>query len=253
MHVVVIRLDSSSSSINWLIITSFTYQLSLASPGFVSTTSLPSNPAFVGSRYRNALQWVDNSIAFYTRHLAEKVRSPACGAFPAGNVTLAELGECDKAATAYYLCEVSATSKKEQHGENENPQPSIQLPLPQHQTFDSISHPVICPEGHTTHDFLACDVASSCWADNYVISSDGLGVSDVSCAVSLSSLPPSFLCSNGRERVPYTLVCDHRQDCSDRSDEDFCRFPPCCAGSQLQCSNQQVSCLQCTNQQVSCL
>lgn len=167
--------------------------------------------------------------------------SPACGAFPEGNVTLAELGECNKAATAHYLCEFPLPTENGLQGRDETAQASILLSLPRDQNFDSIGHPVICPQGHTTHGFLACDVASSCWADNYVISSEGLGVAEASCAAPLTSLPPSFLCSNGRERVPYTLVCDHRRDCGDDSDEDFCLFPRCPAGSQLQCTNRQVS------------
>jgi hypothetical protein len=41
--------------------------------------------------------------------------------------------------------------------------------------------------------------------------------------------------------VPYTLLRDHRPDCIDRSDEDFCVFRAC-AGGLLPCADlKQVS------------
>ena len=49
-----------------------------------------------------------------------------------------------------------------------------------------------------------------------------------------------FTCDRNEERVPYTLVCDYRTDCSDGSDEEFCVYEPC-GNFQFQCSNRQVS------------
>nr|KAG5711570.1 hypothetical protein BaRGS_016752 [Batillaria attramentaria] len=48
-----------------------------------------------------------------------------------------------------------------------------------------------------------------------------------------TSLTEDFTCSSGEERVPYTLVCDFRQDCSDGSDESFCVFQPCSSDESL--------------------
>ena len=84
-----------------------------------------------------------------------------------------------------------------------------------------------CPKGHVTHSFLLCDLKSYCWAETHV-----------SCDASLAPLPPMFECSKGADRVPYTLVCDHRPDCSDGEDEHFCVFPPC---PQWTCDNRQVN------------
>ncbi|XP_025083281.1 sortilin-related receptor-like [Pomacea canaliculata] len=40
--------------------------------------------------------------------------------------------------------------------------------------------------------------------------------------------------------VPYPLVCDHRPDCSDNSDESFCVFSSCpWYKNVFQCSNKQ--------------
>ena len=93
---------------------------------------------------------------------------------------------------------------------------------------------VECPDGHMTHVYLACDVHSTCFALDSSTS--------VSCPAPLTPLPPSFTCNNGVQHVPYTLVCDHCSDCSDRSDERFCVFTPCNVTSQFQCRNQQVIC-----------
>ena len=91
---------------------------------------------------------------------------------------------------------------------------------------------VECPDGHMTHVHLACDVHSACFALDSSTS--------VSCPAPLTPLPPSFTCNNGVQHVPYTLVCDHHSDCSDRSDERFCVFTPCNVTSQFECTNRQV-------------
>ena len=105
---------------------------------------------------------------------------------------------------------------------------------------------VICPDGHVTHVFLACDVSTFCWAGRNVTfsllpESWALPTSQ-SCQVQLAmtSFPPSFPCRSEEQRVPYSLVCDHRRDCADGSDETFCTFLPCLWQSQFQCLNKQV-------------
>nr|KAG5710982.1 hypothetical protein BaRGS_013716 [Batillaria attramentaria] len=50
---------------------------------------------------------------------------------------------------------------------------------------------------------------------------------------------PSLPEMNEIEHVPYTLVCDHRSDCKDDSDEDFCVFPPCDPFLQYHCGDKQ--------------
>ncbi|KAL8583954.1 hypothetical protein ACOMHN_040687 [Nucella lapillus] len=100
---------------------------------------------------------------------------------------------------------------------------------------------VRCPEGHYTHAFLACDVEAICFSNqdwSYTSLKESWDVpSSSTCPVSqLQSLPPSFLCATVPQRVPYSLVCDHRRDCQDNSDEFFCHFPPCPL-SMLRCGN----------------
>ncbi|XP_025107404.1 uncharacterized protein LOC112572091 [Pomacea canaliculata] len=89
-----------------------------------------------------------------------------------------------------------------------------------------------CPSLHYTHTFLACDVKSECWADKYDNSK--------TCSTPLSSRPPLFSCINEIQRVPYSLVCDHRSHCSDDSDEKFCIFPSCPRKTNVfECDNKQ--------------
>ena len=93
---------------------------------------------------------------------------------------------------------------------------------------------IVCPLGHVTHVFLACDIAVVCWESQR---------DDVtSCSAPITPLPPGFTCTNEAQSVPYTLVCDHRPDCVDSSDEDFCVHPPC-PEDMLDCGNRQVSSL----------
>ena len=103
--------------------------------------------------------------------------------------------------------------------------------------------PVSCPSDHLTHIFLACDVLTSCWAGSDVTFSfypDTWALPTLqSCPV--TSLPPSFSCRSEEQRVPYSLMCDHRRDCVDGSDETFCKFLPCNQLSQFECLNKQVS------------
>ena len=105
--------------------------------------------------------------------------------------------------------------------------------------------PVICPSGHATHTFLACDVATNCWAKGRVITSllpDSWALpTSQSCPMKMTPFPPSFLCRSEEQHVPYTLVCDHRPNCVDGSDENFCTHPSCHVETQFQCLNKQVS------------
>ena len=97
---------------------------------------------------------------------------------------------------------------------------------------------VQCPQAHVTHTFLACDVFSHCWAP--VVSLRSPTLSTFSCPAPLSPSPPYFTCANGVQHVPYSLVCDHRPDCADGSDEDFCLLPACRWLEQFDCGRQQV-------------
>ena len=107
----------------------------------------------------------------------------------------------------------------------------IGLPHPTSQAGPTL---LPCPSRHVTHDFLACDARSQCWAPHAPSSASP-------CRAPLASLlPPHFVCGDGAGSVPYPLVCDHRQDCGDSSDEQFCLFRPCARTQDFRCNNGQV-------------
>ena len=103
---------------------------------------------------------------------------------------------------------------------------------------------IVCPDGHATHGFLSCDPESRCGQEEYVTScafpknevvvavQEGFGHSDAHTkAVAM------YTCSNEAATLPYTLVCDFRNDCHDHSDEYFCKHPSCI--DHFQCDNGQ--------------
>ena len=105
---------------------------------------------------------------------------------------------------------------------------------------------VPCPGGHFTHDFLRCYVESRC----------GVRVSRSYCSVSVresrwSSVSGAmndfdrfsvamFTCASKTLTIPYSLVCDIRDDCLDQSDESFCVRSRSCGGDKSYlCKNGQ--------------
>ena len=90
---------------------------------------------------------------------------------------------------------------------------------------------MICSSGNVTHNFLSCDLQSTCWGRQ--------ASSGIICEAPVRPKPPLFPCSDQFERIPYPFVCDHRPDCRDYSDENFCVFPECSEAS-FPCGNKQV-------------
>ena len=105
---------------------------------------------------------------------------------------------------------------------------------------DVVSRFVSCQMGHLAHTFVVCHLPSACWAEDDVSFGSDRDFWDIpsytTCLAPLSPLPPSYACASG-DRVPYTFVCDHRRDCSDSSDENFCQHPSCEQSLPLQCGD----------------
>ena len=167
---------------------------------------------------------------------AKVTSGPNCALFTTDGTQQVELQDnCNVPLRADYLCEFAplptnaadAGTPASPLGVVLAPPSRLWLPVPR----------VTCPDGHLTHAFLACDAESVCWRRPYGdAESEVWGVPSVtSCPAPMTSLPAMFTCSSGAQRVPYSLVCDHRQQCGDGSDESFCVFPPCSASTPLQC------------------
>ena len=198
---------------------------------------------------------------------AGKLLPPVCSTLDSSGDTVA-IYHCDggQYSGSSYLCQIPSDGKQHVHtgdgyyntvtGQQFKsvPQSSSRQTWPgldrvnvtvldQHKQQCSL---VTCSRGHLTHMFLSCDVATSCLAEHdviYSLRSQTWALPTLkSCPVALgvTSLPPSFPCQSDEWRVPYSLVCDHRPDCLDGSDETFCTFTPCYWHSQFQCLNQQV-------------
>lgn len=176
-------------------------------------------------RYLNAWQWIDGTIA-YSIATSGIATMPACGQFYMTSMMQGvKLKECYVRRPAHVLCEMEAESGSQLRPEKDKPQ----ITFLEASAWANDSK-VMCPEGHVTHNFLSCDLPSSCWQQT----------SSSLCEAPLGILPPTFTCDNGFDRVPYTLVCDHRTDCPDGSDEDFCQFASCYSSGKYDCGNQQV-------------
>ena len=208
----------------------------------------------VRDRYRQAMVWESGSIAYHAKSMTEFL-PPLCGAlFMFADIratfvmipcrtTLAAFALCEldtaanlsRAMTALQLLETVHTST------NHTAQPRSLLRL-----FDG-ENLISCPAKHLTLSFLACDILSRCYAENndvvYVEESQAYNLpAPSSCLAPMTSLSPALSCGKGNQRVPYTLVCDHRADCGDGSDEDFCVFPPCDMTAPLQCGSSKEVC-----------
>ena len=158
-----------------------------------------------------------------------------CGAVAALVKTAANIYlsyRCKQTYKSHYLCESKNSIENGNTGANRYhilPQTNMTARLSQNYAQ--------CPRGHVTHRFLACDAQAVCWtgSNSYANALDaGL---QARCAGSKVLLPPSFWCTNKIQDMPYTFVCDHRQDCHDGSDETFCVFPACPGSAFIQCSN----------------
>ena len=159
-----------------------------------------------------------------------------CSMSNAGRVDLEHCSEDELEACA--LCERDESSTETMTGQNDAPRrPGIQVPVPSDSTVD-VAH-TVCPSSHWTHEFLACDRLSACWQqDSFRPWSKNRRKMTSSCLFPFTEM---FICTSDASRVPYSLVCDHGQDCLDNSDEDFCVHPSCNGAGQFQCSNKQAS------------
>ena len=172
-------------------------------------------------------QWSDNTTAlFFDVVKTATIPSPYCAALHKYS-HIFKVIKCDTLKKADYLCEIP---KKLDHQSQQ--QSGIELPVP---AKPAVTLPGMrgCWNLETTKDFLVCEARS------------GIQDSPSTATCPLyrqDSDTPWFQCRD-KGCAPYTLVCDHRQDCADGSDEDFCVFKPS-DWSQFAChSMNQVSIL----------
>ena len=175
-------------------------------------------------------QWSDNTTAL-SYHITKppEVLAPYCAAFHK-SVRQFTVIKCDALFKADYLCKIPTKSDQQSQSQQQS---GIELPVPA-KPASTIPGMRECRNQEATKVFLGCDARS--------------GIHDfpgtTTCPHARRGLDiPWFQCRDNKGCVSYTLVCDHRQDCADGSDEDFCVFQPC-DWSQFSCHNEkQVSIL----------
>ena len=179
-------------------------------------------------RYKRTWWWSDQTLAIFFNMTSQNTEL-SCHVRKADWTLSKQVGEyvwstggCEAGRVPRALCEIGDVPLGPV-------QPDFTVRFPEVSELNIPSHHFVCPAQHFTHSFLACDVKSACAVRSF----------SEACSAALTPLPPSFACTDGAGDVPYTLVCDHRPDCGDDSDETFCRFPPC-HGSSLNCGGSQV-------------
>ena len=180
-------------------------------------------------------QWEDGTIGHQFRHDRYAPPFSFAGIFHPGTllITSVDYTPVSKA----FLCEKEETYRGRTMEYGLSGIPQIQLPDLDNSSV-GVPH-AVCSAGHYTHQFLACDIQSDCRRRDP--SGQGRETDDYLMTLCKSTLATLFRCRNGVEHVPYSLVCDHGQDCLDSSDEDFCAHPPCSSSGVFQCANKQVN------------
>ena len=182
-------------------------------------------------RYKYTYKWVDGIVGYLqypppmSDYLCTWLKLESATAVTGDKATIRTV-DCYNAVREVddYVCEQS---------EGETHQPNALTAVINHALSYDRRRYVTCPAGHITHQFMSCDPLSLCWARDQQ--------SVPSCQTSLNPRPPMFTCTGETEHVPYSLVCDHRVDCRDHSDEDFCTYPESlCHGASFHCGNMQV-------------
>ena len=181
-------------------------------------------------------QWDDGTLSYSNRY-TKFVWPPSIGIVDrAVSLLIVSTSHKDPGYSKVFLCEKEELSDTPTAKNGLSRKPQVELPQ---SDDDSISFPhVVCSSGHYTHWFLACDAQSHCMQRGP--SRQGGGSNDALMALCMSLLGTLFTCRNGVEHVPYSLVCDHSQNCMDSSDEDFCVHPSCSGSRLFECANKQV-------------
>ena len=203
-------------------------------------------------RYKQAFIWNDYTIDYFSETASTLPKLPkfktAVLGITVGQVNISFVHTFDNSLyLEWYVCQRSDTRPGEPLSSiPQQAWPSLAIVNATIRADTARWSPVTCPGGHTTRVFLACDVSAFCWAGHRVTFSLRPELwalpTPQTCQtrLAMTSLPPSFPCRSVEQRVPYSLVCDHRRDCADDSDEMFCTFRPCQRQYQLQCLNKQV-------------
>ncbi|KAK7483027.1 hypothetical protein BaRGS_00025690, partial [Batillaria attramentaria] len=202
-------------------------------------------PAYVGFRrvdatmpgmYSKMWMWSDRTLAYsvdidYAN--LQELFEYGCGFISPELPRQLRATLCSISGAKHFVCEMVVE-------EEEVPSPRESVTSPDLRLSRFTRLPVIgCPGGHMTHDFLSCDLNSACGGEgrsktcNVPAKYDAISDDDRPDVVTVGL----FMCDDDETTLPYTLVCDYRSDCPDRSDQDFCHHGAECP--DFTCTNGQ--------------
>ena len=189
---------------------------------------------FAAYLYRNMWHWLDGTVALYV-NISGAVRYTVAtiGLDSVLNPRFKHLRVCNG-----YICEWPVPAGKTVSPSNTHP------PLLRSTDSNSLKlnlSLVQCPEGHVTRDFLSCDPQSQC-VRHHPVSTCPLHSGENRMSINFPEYPPDvpsqdgpttptsvpmFECGKAGHSIPYSLVCDFKEECRDLSDERFCHHIPC--------------------------
>ena len=185
------------------------------------------------TRYRLSYRWDDNTMAYLPKYDTGYIDNIRCSrTTPEGKLTMLS---CNSFAHKQILCERNWPEEAQASSGRQN----IQLSKPSSSFGKNITE-IVCPAGHWTRKFLACDARSACRQNRKHVRNNENDVKGGLMPLCLSFLSTLFTCRATADGVSYSLVCDHSQNCPDASDEDFCVYPSCSTSKQFECFNKQV-------------
>ena len=186
----------------------------------------------------------DSQVIFNTASFCSTAQYlPMCGVMRQFYDDIVTLNKCDEIEYAFhYVCEFGSETGRQPRLQNSQALELSRIQLADLNNTDTLLFAMLnvsfvrCPGRHWTHEFLACDAQSDCWArTDAVVSGEWNAHASSWCDASMVSQFLSFVCDLAGQRVPFSLVCDSRADCVDASDENFCTYPPCPASKPMQC------------------
>ena len=195
-------------------------------PIFVGLRLRDSIPASVKTLYTDVWQWVDDRAAFF-KDLTNSNNSSIhkCAYYYMSEHNQLFAYRCDdESMGAVYICEFDKPNSNA-------PKQPVQFPTLRNDVNGSQSATAVfysCSSGEQTHDFMSCDPEGPCDVEDYV----------TLCRANDIEVP-MFECERTFRAIPYTLVCDHVNQCPDYSDESFCQFRLTCPANTFRCHNGQ--------------
>ena len=186
--------------------------------------------------------WDDGTVGFLPIYRVRMERlNPTCAQIMrAGRLIMFNCVLSSLNKNSYSLCEKDGQAEDNFVPLNDRPgRRRIQLSKPAMSSGENARY-IVCESGHCALEFLACDVRSACWQNEDFVRNSRNDVERNLQPLCYTPLLQLFACRTGVERVSYSLVCDHSQDCLDDSDEDFCVYLPCRGAQQFECNNKQV-------------